>query len=328
MLKKTKISDKRLFLVKNVVGINKVVTEVNPSRKYEVNDMFNFFKKKEEKLKEKKEIENSIQKGMKGLQEYKEVDKLFSDYLDPVQYSYGDIRLSHILSDDEIFSFIYKTLDDMKKTMIISSYLKQIEIPIDIVKKVYSIDDYYINNLTNEILPSLKVAAYKYLKEEVPNISNPFFPDIKPKLEPVYEEFIDRIDYYNEIKRNRNKINNDNHLSLMKEELLNNPQVLLLLNAFDIKDTLIIASNLGIVNIYEDELHALYDFDENRFSDLLTGSNMLYIEETLRKRIEKLDNIPIEVNNYFDYEELSNEYNQLLDVIDDAKLHMSRKRKR
>ena len=288
--------------------------------------MFNFIKKKQ---KEKEEDEIFRQNYMKTKQDCDEVNEIFTKYID--QYEYGldkNTKLSDVLLTDEIFRFIYNTLDDMKKSVIVSSYLKQIDIPIKTVKEAYSIDDSYINSLTDEILPFLKVETYRYLKEEVPNIKYPFFPDIKPNLEPVYEEFIDRIDYYNEIKRNRNKINNDNHLSLMKEELLNNPQVLLLLNAFDIKDTLIIASNLGIVNIYEDELHALYDFDENRFSDLLTGSNMLYIEETLRKRIEKLDNIPIEVNNYFDYEELSNEYNQLLDVIDDAKLYMSRGEKR
>ena len=286
--------------------------------------MFNFIKKRK---KDKEEYEIFRQKFMKTRQDFNDIDEIFTKYFDLDEYNYDNNKLSSMLADDNIIMFIYRTLDDMKKTMVVSSYLNQIDMPISIIKEGYSIDDNYVNELIDEILPALKVEVHKYITEVLPNIKNPFFPDYKPNFEPEFEELSDRIEYYIEVKRNRDKINNDNRLSSIKEELINNQQLLLLLNAFDTKDALIIASNLGIVSVNEDEVHGLYSFDENRFNDLLTGGNMAYIEEILIKRIEKLDNIPIE-RSYFDYRGLSNEYKQLLNEIENTKEYIFGGRKK
>ena len=53
----------------------------------------------------------------------------------------------------------------MKDTMIVASYLNQISIPLEEIKMSYSINDEYIDNLINNIIPQLRVNAYKYIDE-------------------------------------------------------------------------------------------------------------------------------------------------------------------
>lgn len=265
-------------------------------------------------LKKKKELENNDIKD--PYKEFKEEMDKFSEYINSFE-----------LVGDECFWFIYRSVKkNIKDTLIIASYLKQIELPFEEIKKVYSIDDEYIENIINNEIPSLRVKAYKRLKGELPNETVAFFPGFHNNFEPVYIELIDRIEYLFEVKRNQKKIRTDLGDNEIISSIINNPAVLVLLNYLSVKDALIVASNLDLLDIDEEVINQIYSFNENDFRMIFDSVNTDYIKDMLIKRIEKLKNIEMETS-FFDYQELLEQYEDLLNRINDTKEYYSNKRR-
>ena len=272
--------------------------------------MFNFKKKKEANNLENTDNRDTYKEFKEEMQKFAEYDSLSE------------------VPFDECFWFIYRNMKkDIKDTFIIASYLRQIEVPLEEIKKVYSLDDEYIENLINNEIPSLRVKAYKRLKEELPNETVAFFPGFHNNFEPLYIELIDRIEYLFEVKKNQRKIRTDLGDNEIISSIISNPAVLVLLNYFSVKGSLILASNLDLLSIDEDIIHQIYTFNEGDFRNIFESVNITYIEDLLTKRIEKLNNIEIETS-FFDYQELSDQYEDLLNRINDTKKYLSGTKKR
>lgn len=228
---------------------------------------------------------------------------------------------------DECFMFMYRNIKNVKDTLIVASFLRQIEIPIEEIKKVYLVNDEYIENVISNLIPPLRVNAYKRLKEELPNQKVAFFPGWHNNFEPLYVELIDRIEYFFEVIRNQQKIKKELGNNEITLKVLNNASLLVLLNYFSVKEALIIASNLNLLDIDEDDIQKVYPFNEDYFMQLLSSNNTTYISELLNKRIEKLRNIEPETS-FLDYYELAEEYEDLLSRINDTKQYLSGIKKR
>ena len=130
-----------------------------------------------------------------------------------------------------------------------------------------------------------------------------------------------------EVKRNQKKIRTDLGDNEIISSIISNPAVLVLLNYFSVKESLILASNLDLLSIDEDIIHQIYTFNESDFRNIFESINITYIEDLLTKRIEKLNNIEIETS-FFDYQELSDQYEDLLNRINDTKKYLSGTKKR
>ena len=130
-----------------------------------------------------------------------------------------------------------------------------------------------------------------------------------------------------EVKRNQKKIRTDLGDNEIISSIISNPAVLVLLNYFSVKESLILASNLDLLSIDEDIIHQIYTFNENDFRNIFESVNITYIEDLLTKRIEKLNNIEMETS-FFDYQELSDKYEDLLNRINDTKKYLSGTKKR
>lgn len=130
-----------------------------------------------------------------------------------------------------------------------------------------------------------------------------------------------------EVKKNQKKIRTDLGDNEIISSIISNPAVLVLLNYFSVKESLILASNLDLLSIDEDIIHQIYTFNENDFRNIFESVNITYIEDLLTKRIEKLNNIEMETS-FFDYQELSDKYEDLLNRINDTKKYLSGTKKR
>lgn len=130
-----------------------------------------------------------------------------------------------------------------------------------------------------------------------------------------------------EVKRNQKKIRTDLGDNEIISSIISNPAVLVLLNYFSVKESLILASNLDLLSIDEDIIHQIYTFNENDFRNIFESVNITYIEDLLTKRIKKLNNIEMETS-FFDYQELSDKYEDLLNRINDTKKYLSGTKKR
>ncbi len=224
---------------------------------------------------------------------------------------------------NDIFSLIYRKLDNIQDTIIICSYLKEMNIPMDIIKEVYSVDDEYINNLLSNTLPSIRVDAYKRLRDEIPNIKVLFFPDMKPNLEPLYIDFLDRLEYIFEVRRNQRKLRKELYGKDILPKLINNSSLLAILNYFSVKESIILASNLDLLDIDEEEIQKLYPHTEEDFKKIFSSSNITSLVDLLSKRIEKLANIDEELS-YFDYEGLLESCDDLFYRIEDTREYFNK----
>lgn len=248
-----------------------------------------------------------------------ELEEKFGDY------DYLNLEIQELFFDER-FIFIYRYLKNLKDSLIIASTLKQIGISLQDVTSAYSLDEEYVNKIIAEKLPELRVALYKEI-EDLPNKKTLFEKDFNIEhYTPLYQELIDRIEYFFETKRNTNQvlkaIKNEQHQS----KLINNSSFLFLLNYFSIKDSLIIASSLDIIEIDEDEITNMYHHDE-QYTENLLKNNFNQIYNDLKERIKKLNNIEPETS-YFEYQELSNQYQDLLERIEDTHKYINNSHKR
>ena len=235
-----------------------------------------------------------------------ELNEKFDDYCD----------LVNEITYDECFIFIYQNIKDLKDSLIIATALKQIEITLEDIMSAYSIEREYVNKLIADKLPELRVELYKEI-EDLHNKKGFFGTDFNVEhYGPLYQELIERIEYFFEIKRNTNQIlkviKNEQHRS----KLINNQSFLFLLNYFSIKDSLIIALTLEIIVIDEEEIENMYHYDE-QYAENLLKNNLGQIYNDLKDRIQKLNNIEPETS-CFKYQELSNQYQELLERINDT----------
>ena len=202
------------------------------------------------------------------------------------------------------FLFIHRHLKDLQKTLIISSLIKEGDIPLDVVKDVYGLTDEYIDGVIDEEFPIIRAEAYRYLKNVAPKIKYAFFPDVETEL-----------------RKNAKKIKKEFGNSILSNILQNNISLLEFLNHFDVKDSLNIVSNLGLLNSLEDELiQKKYNFDENEFKELLDSKRMKYVESNLKEKINKFGHIEISLDDiYLDYDALIENYNDILERINQTK---------
>lgn len=238
---------------------------------------------------------------------------------DEVEEKFNEYDSLSEISFDECFKFIYKTVNDMKDTLIIASFLRQIEVPIEKIKTAYSLSDEYVEKVISKFVPELRVKAYERI-EEIPKEDNVFFPGFISNLEPLYTELIDRIDFLFEIRRNRNAIIKE--FGNKYEGVLNNISFLVLLNYFSVKDAFVIALNLDIIDVDEEKMSEMYSFSEDYFNRLFSSSNIDYIKNLLVERVEKFKNIDLETS-FFEYDRLIFEYQDLLDRICDTEKYLS-----
>ena len=271
--------------------------------------MFNFKNNNKKDISNNTNDENLYQNFKEELNKFNEYDSLSE------------------LPFDECFMFMYRNIKNMRDTLIVASFLRQIEVPIEEIKNVYRIDDEYIENIISNLIPSLLAKVYKRLEEELPNQTVAFFPGFHNNFEPLYIELIDRIEYLFEVRRNQQKIKKDLGNNEIVHQVLNNSSLLILLNYFSVKEALIVASNLNLLDIDEDKIQKIYPFDEDYFIQLLYSNNTTYISELLNKRIEKLRSIEIETS-FFDYYGLADQYEDLLGRINDTKQYLSGIKKR
>ena len=162
------------------------------------------------------------------------------------------------------------------------------------------------------------------ITDTIPNLSDPFGWNNGPGLIITYSEFVERIEYIFEVNRNQKKIRKEITNVRLISNTINNPSILMLLNSFSVKETFIIAKNLGLVDeTMVDILNQMYISNEEDFNKLLNSTRMEYIIELLTERINKLNNIEPNTS-YLDYEELSFEYEELLESINDTKKYCSK----
>ena len=82
------------------------------------------------------------------------------------------------------------------------------------------------------------------------------------------------------------------------------------------KDSLLTALSLDIIDIEEDEISNLYHYEERYVENILKEKlNQIYQE--LSERINKINNIEPETS-FFSYEELATQYQDLLERIEDT----------
>lgn len=247
----------------------------------------------------------------------KELEEKFPDYS----------NFSSELIFDECFMFIYKNLKNLKDSLIIGSILRQIEPTIEEVKLAYQIEDQYIDSLIINKIPELRVLANKKL-EKFPDYNVIFFPGHYNNFEPIYKEFVERIEYFFEVKRNKKKILSETKLISYIVNLINNSSLLFLLNYLSVKDSLIILTSLNIIDLDEDILQSIYPHNNEYFENIFKNKffNNSHIRQELIMRIKKLDCIELETS-YFDYEDLCNQYKDLEQRIDDTLKFLSNKSK-
>ena len=227
---------------------------------------------------------------------------------------------------DECFWFTYKSLKDIKSTFIILSYLRQIEAPIEEIKSIYGVDDNYIQNLVIHEMPLLRVKAYRRL-QKIPKGITDFSKEWHPTLAPSLKELIDRLEYLIEVSKNQNKIKSELGDNIISQSILNNPSVLVLLNHFSLKDTLIISTNLDLLDVDEDVIYELYPFTESDFRELFKSSSIDDTTFVLNKRIKKLKAVKPNTS-FFNYQELLDNYQDLLERITDTKEYLSNLKQR
>lgn len=228
---------------------------------------------------------------------------------------------------DECYKFIMKNTKNIQELLIVASFLKQIEISREELKKVYSISDEYIENVISEVVPTLRVEAYKRIKEELPKEKIMFFNESSEYLEPLYVELIDRIEYLFEVRRNKNILKKELKNTEILQKVIDNKAILILLNYYSVKESLIIAFNLDLVDIDEEELQNKYHYEEELFEKLFSESNIDYIINLLNERINKLKNIELETS-FFEYQSLQQEYEDLLNRIEDTNRYLNSIKKR
>lgn len=271
--------------------------------------MTNLFKRKNDIPNEK------VQNNSKFV--YKELrDELESKF---PNYDFGELAF------DECFHFICRNSNNVKEAIIISSILRQIEPTVEDVKLAYSLDDEYINNISNKLLPELRVLANNYLDVPVNNDVT-FFPGFKNDFNFIYIELINRIEYLFELKRNINLLLSDKTINNYVSQFINNKSLLFLLNYLSVKDSLIIASSLDIIDIDDDFIDSVYSFSDSDLEDIF--DRYIYsIKDELYLRIKRLESIDIETS-YFDYNSLCNEYKDLLERISDTLDYLNNKNKK
>ncbi len=181
--------------------------------------------------------------------------------------------------------------------------------------EVYSVDEKYVNRIVSEKVPQLKVLAYKRL-EELPNEEVLFFPGFHNDFEPLYKDLIDRIEYLFEVKRNTQKLFSELSVRAYYSRLTDNSSFLFLLNYLSVKDALIIAISLDVVDIDVEEMQNIYPYDSDYFEKIF-NKNIAQIKSDLCDRIKRLDNTEIGTS-FFDYESLCNQYKELEQRVNDT----------
>ena len=248
----------------------------------------------------------------------------YTELKNELNQNFPDFDFSE-LAFNECFHFICKNTDNLKDAIIVSVILRQIEPTIKDIKLAYSVDNQYINNLINNKLPELKVLAYKRLKE-IPNEQVAFFPGFYNNFEPLYIELISRIEYIFEVKRNVQKLLSEKKINNYAPQLINNSSLLYLLNYLSVKDSLIVASLLDIIDLDEDTITNIYPFEDYYLEEIF-DKNISMIKSELYQRIQKLKNIEIETS-YFDYNNLYNQYKDLYERINDTLDYIKNKHKK
>ena len=271
---------------------------------------FNFIRREK---KEKEEIQEILE-----LQE--KINKLNEDTMF-LQNNFGD----YDIGSTDGYEFIYRYLKDLKKTLIICSLIKEGDVPLDEIKEVYGLDDEYIDNVIDEEFPIIKAEAYKYLRDVAPNVRYMFFPNVNTHKVEIYKEFTDRIEYITELRRNGKKLNNEFGNNAFSDLLKENVILLELLNYFNVEESLNVASNLSILKPLDDELvQSIYTFDDDEFKELLGSKRMKYLEDDLKKKIDKFTNITqqdvgLYTGIYLDYDELVETYTDTVERINQTK---------
>ena len=229
---------------------------------------------------------------------------------------------------EELFMFIYRNAPNMIDTMIAASYLRQVEVSLEEVKKAYSLNNEYIKETVSNVVPELRVKANKMIYETIPNASDPFGWNNGPGLKLIYSEFVDRIEYIFEISRNQKKIQNELNNDRLVNIINSNSTILVLSNYFSVRESLVIAFNLGLMDeLIGDELDKMHILSEHDFNNLLNSVNIDLLKNLLTERINKLKNIEPETS-YFEYEKLADEYEILLNAINASKEYISGIKKR
>lgn len=288
--------------------------------------MFNIFKRNDSK---NNNYENNNQQTKNETIDEKKQVLLYKEIITELDEKFGDYDYKDIQNEllfDECFIYIYHYLKNLKDSLIIASTLKQIEISLEDIITTYNLDEEYVNKLVANKLPELRVLLYKEI-EDLPNKKGFFGTDFNIKhYGLLYQNLIDHIEYFFETKRNTNQI-----LKVIKNEqhqlkLINNPSFIFLLNYFSVKDSLIVASSLDIIDIDEDEISNMYDYDE-RYTENILNNHLDEIYNDLKERIQKLNNLDQETNN-FEYQKLSADYQDLLERIDDTLKYINNQHKR
>lgn len=289
--------------------------------------MFNIFKINNHKNNNNQN--NNQQHQNKSINEEKNQALSYKEIINELDEKFGDYDYNALQNElllDECFVYIYRYLKNLKDSLIISSILKQIEISLEDIISAYNLDEGYVNKLVADKLPELRVLLYKEI-EDLPNKKGFFGTDFNIEhYSALYQNLINRIEYFFETKRNINQIlkviKNEQHQS----KLINNRSFLFLLNYFSIKDSLIIASSLDIIDIDEDEISNMYHYDEQYIENIL-NNHLDQIYNDLKERIQKLNNLDQETNN-FEYQKLSTDYQDLLERIDDTLEYINNQHKR
>ena len=273
--------------------------------------MFKFFKKNTNIS------NNKVQQSSNKILSYREI-------VQELEEKFPDYNWIH-LAFDECFVFIYRNIGNLKDTLIISSILRQIEPTIKDVQLAYLIDNQYVNNLITNKLPELRVLAYRKI-DECPNEQVLFFPDFHNDFGPLYSEFVGRIEYIFEVRRNTIKILSEEKIDKYVQKLTNNGALLFLLNYLSIKDSLIMASLLNIIDVDEDIIFEIYPFEDYYLEEIF-DKNISIIKGELFERIKKLEVIEPETS-YFDYDDLCNQYKDLYERINDTLSYLDNKYKK
>ena len=275
-------------------------------------------KQKEEELRKKQQEEEKLKKIIeKSRQEYekfeKEIEEDFGDNDDERFDEYYNII--NELGDD-FYLFIYRSVGNLKDSLIVASFIREIDENVEDIQRIYKLDDKYVDEVLTNNLPIIRQKAYddmEYDRTHAPM----FFSDLKGYRQDYYKELTERIEYFFEIRRNNKKLEKENFDKDLLKILKNSRELNYLLNFLSVKDSLLIAYELNLIDLGDYEISDIYDYEQEYIDTLLKEKSKNIIKD-LEERIQDADKKNEKFYNDFDYGQLANMYIDIENRIEDT----------
>ena len=269
-----------------------------------------------------------------------QLEEMKNDYLDKMEkyhkyhiemtneikrlYEAGKITDTRIGRVSDEFPNIYLIINNLKDSYIIGAYIREMDYTLEDIKKIYNLSDNYIEETIKNWLPLIRQDAYKKLDEELRFRKD--YPEETSRNHSMYYEITERIEYFYELRRNRTKLKREVIDKDLINKLKDNSEFSFLLNMFSVKDSLILAYGLNLIDIDKDGLNKYVSYDEEYFNQLLSVNRSNIINK-LDERISKINDLGELNNSYFDYNELKSKYINMYNRIENTLNDLNNKKR-